>query len=125
MNDAKKEKQKQNLVEAGLMEQDDTLVDYLQASYVQKVGKLGQWKQGWAYFTETRLICITGPLDDNIVIPYRSIRKIGKRSQGLFPMGIEIAYETPEGNLTADKLSMTKRDKWIKFLEEKSGVACA
>lgn len=43
MNDVKKEKQKQNLVEAGLMEQDDTLVDYLQASYVQKVGKLGQW----------------------------------------------------------------------------------
>lgn len=40
-------------------------------------------------------------------------------------MGIEIAYETPEGNLTADKLSMTKRDKWIKFLEEKSGVTCA
>ncbi len=124
MNDAKKEKQKKNLVEAGLMDQNDTLVDYLQASYVQKVWKIGQWKQGWAYFTEARLICITGPLDDNIVIPYQNIRQIGKCSQGFFPMGIEITYETQESGLTTDKLSMTKREKWIKFLEEKSGVTC-
>ena len=124
MNDAKKEKQKKNLVEAGLMDQNDTLVDYLQASYVQKVWKIGQWKQGWAYFTEARLICITGTLDDNIVIPYQNIRQIGKCSQGFFPMGIEITYETQESGLTTDKLSMTKREKWIKFLEEKSGVTC-
>lgn len=63
MNEAKLEKQKQNLVELGVMDPSDTLVDYLQASYVERlVGKMGAWKQGWAYFTEERLIVLTGLL---------------------------------------------------------------
>ena len=50
MGASKLEKQKQKLIELGVMEPEDTLVDFLQASYVERlVGKLGKWKQGWAY----------------------------------------------------------------------------
>ena len=79
MNDKKREKQEQNLITAGLMEQGDTLVDFFQASYVDKIlPGIGKWKQGWAYFTEQRFICTTGFLSDNIVVPYQNIQKIEK-----------------------------------------------
>ena len=81
MGASKLEKQKQKLIELGVMEPEDTLVDFLQASYVERlVGKLGKWKQGWAYFTESRVIVITGMLEDNIVIPYKTIRELGECS---------------------------------------------
>lgn len=124
MNDRKKEKLKKNLVEAGLMEETDTIVECLQANYMERlIGKLGQWKQGWAYFTQERLICPTGVLNEDIVIPYKNIREIGKCSQGLFPMGIAITYENPKtGEVMTDKLSMTKREKWMDFMAEKAGI---
>ena len=43
------EKQKQKLIELGVMEPEDTRwwISF-QASYVERlVGKLGKWKQGW------------------------------------------------------------------------------
>lgn len=125
MNDKKKEKQKKYLVEAGVMERDDTLIDVLQANYVRKlIGKSGLWKRGWAYFTEKRLICVTGLLDQNIVIPYENIREIGKCSQFLLPMGIMITYRNPETEeIVSDKLSMMKRDKWIDFMLRRSDLS--
>ena len=121
MTEAKLEKQKNKLVELGVMQQEDTLINYLQANYVEKlVGKFGQWKQGWAYFTQQRLIIITGLLDDNIVIPYESIRNLEKSNQGLFPMGITITYENESGTSVTAKISISKRNKWIEFLQEKS-----
>ena len=105
MNEAKLEKQKQNLVELGVMDPSDTLVDYLQASYVE------------------RLIVLTGLLADNIVVPYRNIRELGKCSQLLVPIGITITYEEMEtGKLVTDKISMMKRDKWIDFMAQKAGI---
>lgn len=125
MDSAKLAKQKKNLVEAGIMKPEETLIEYLQANYVQRlVGKMGAWKQGWAYFTDERLIEITGLLNDNIIIPYKNIRGLGKCSQGLFPMGITITHEDAEsGKVITDKLSMMKREKWLEFLSEKSGVS--
>ena len=59
MKETKLEKQKKNLVELGVMEETDNLIDFLQASYVERlIGKWGQWKKGWAYFTEERLIVL-------------------------------------------------------------------
>ena len=121
MTEAKLEKQKKNLIELGVMQQEDTLIHYVQANYVEQLlGKLGHWKQGWAYFTQQRLIIITGPLEDNIVIPYESIRKLEKCSQGLFPMGISITYENESGTSVIAKISISKRNKWIEFLQEKA-----
>lgn len=124
MSNAKLEKQKKNLVEAGVMNEADILVDFLQASYVDRqLGKIGKWKQGWAYFTEERLIVLTGLLDDNIVIPYKNIKELGKCSQSLMPIGITITYEDMKtGNIVTDKVSMMKRDKWINFMAEKANI---
>ena len=125
MGTTKNEKQKQRLVELGLMEPEDTLIDFLQASYVERlIGKMGNWKQGWAYFTEKRLIILTGLLEENIVIPYTSIRGIGKCSQTFFPIGITITHEEAgSGKTVTDKISMMKRNKWLDFLAEKAGIA--
>ena len=121
MTEAKLEKQKKKLVELGVMQQEDTLINYLQANYVEQlIGKFGQWKQGWAYFTQQRMILITGILEDNIVIPYASIRKLEKSNQGLFPMGITITYDNTDGTSATTKISISKRNKWIEFLQEKS-----
>ena len=123
MKEAKLEKQKKQLVELGVMQQEDTLINYLQANYVEQlIGKFGQWKQGWAYFTQQRLIIITGVLEDNIVIPYASIRNLEKSNQGLFPMGITITYEKENGTSITAKISISKRNKWIEFLQEKSHI---
>lgn len=124
MSNSKLEKQKKNLVEMGVMNEEDMLVDFLQASYVERlIGKVGKWKQGWAYFTEERLIVLTGLLDDNIIIPYKNIKELEKCSQGLMPMGITITYEDMKtGDIVTDKVSMMKRDKWMKFMAEKANI---
>lgn len=124
MNDAKIEKQKAKLVKAGLMDEKDTLIDFLQASYIERlIGKMGKWKQGWAYFTETRLIIVTGILNADIIIPYKNIQKLEKCSQSFMPIGIAITHEDMEsGKVMIDKISMMKRDKWLKFLVEKTGI---
>lgn len=124
MGDAKLEKQKKNLVEAGLMTPEENLIDFLQANYVEQIiGKFGEWKKGWAYFTEEKLIVVTGLLDGNIIIPYKNIRELEKCSQGLFPIGITITHEDMEtGKTSKNKISLMKRDKWLEFLANKSGI---
>ena len=125
MNDKKKEKLKNNLMELGLMEQDDTIIECLQANYRQRlVGIMYQWKQGWIYFTEKMIIYPTGILDEDVVIPYASICSIEKCSQGFIPMGIAITYDDPKtGNKVEERFSIWKRNKWIAFLSEKSGLS--
>ncbi len=125
MNDKKKEKLKKDLVKGGFMREDDTLIEYVQANYRKRLlGKMAKWRQGWAYFTEERFICLPfGITVKNVVIPYKSIREIGTCSQGFFPMGITITYEKPEtGELIKESFSISKRKKWIEFLKEKAGI---
>lgn len=87
------------------------------------LGNTGEWKQGWIYFTEKKIVYPTGLLDENIVIPYESIRRIEKCSQGFIPMGIAVTYDDPKtGSETEDRFSISKRDKWIAFLSEKAGL---
>lgn len=122
MTEAKKEKQKKKLVELGLMDEKETLIDFLQATHAAKRIP-GSWAQGWIYFSDEKIIYPTGALSDNIVIPYSSIQSISKCNQGLFPMGIAITYLDPaSGRTEKEKFAMTKRKKWIDFISEKSGV---
>ena len=116
-------KQKKNLVKYELMEESDTLVDFFQANYVEHLlAGFGQWQQGWAYFTEERLIVITGLLEDHIVIPYRNIRSMEKGSQGAFPIAVSITYENLKGELATDKISLMKRDEWMEFMAQRADL---
>ena len=120
MKESKLEKQKQNLVKIGVMEESDTLIDFFQAGYMERlIGKCCRWEKGWAYFTEERLIVITGLLEENIVIPYQNIRAMEKCSQGIAPIGIAITYENMEGKIVTDKLSLMKREQWMSFMAER------
>lgn len=125
MNDSKMEKQKERLVQAGLMEADDTLVDYVQTNnYHKLIAFIGEWKKGWSYFTEKRFIYSGGLLGENAVIPYTNIRSLGKCTQMLLPIGITITYEDTEtGKTITSKFSMMKRDKRLDFLAEKTGIS--
>lgn len=123
MKESKLEKQKENLLKLGVMEETDTLVDFFQASYVERlVGKWGRWQKGWAYFTEKRLIVTTGVLEENIVIPYQNIQEMKKCSQGIAPIGVEITYENLKGETVTDKVSFMKRDRWMSFMAERSKI---
>ena len=49
---------------------------------------------------------MTGLLADNIVVPYRNIRELGRCSQLLVPISITITYEEMEtGKRVTDKIS--------------------
>lgn len=122
MNDkeTKLAKQKQNLVQIGVMEESDTLIDFFQAGYIERlIGRWGRWEKGWAYFTEERLIVITGLLEENMVIPYQNIRALEKCSQGLAPIGITITYESLAGKIVTDTISLMNRAQWMSFLAER------
>lgn len=120
MKETKLEKQKKNLVKIGVMEESDTLIDFFQAGYMERlIGRWGRWEKGWAYFTEERLIVITGLLEENIVIPYQNIRALEKCSQGIAPIGVAITYENMEGKTVTDKLSLMNREQWMSFMAER------
>lgn len=125
MGNAKMEKAKKSLVDVGLMTQEEEFIASLQANYVDRLfGKFGTWKRGWAYFTDEKLIVNRGLLGGNLLIPYKNIRGLGKCTQTFFPIGITITYEDIEsGKTITDKFSMMKREKWLEFLSEKSGVS--
>lgn len=132
MKDSKKDKIKKSLVESGLMESEDSIVDCFQANYLEKLaGSFKQWRQGWIYFTDKKVIYPMGIWgaalgEKNIVIPYQNIRQLGKCSQQLLPIGISITYEHPQtGELVTDKFSMTKRNKWMDFLAQRAGISLA
>lgn len=123
MNDKKKEQLKGNLVEMGLMEQTDTLLDCVQANYRKQVlGKLGKWQQGWICFTEKQVVYPLGIFEEHIVILYACIRRIEKFTAGLIPMGMAVAYDdSKSGGETEAQFTISKRDKWTAFLSEKAG----
>lgn len=124
MNEAKKEKCRKNLVEAGLMEETDTLIDLVQANYLEPlIGKMGQWKQGWTYFTGEKMIITYGLLGGNVIIPYKNIRRLGKCSQSMLPIGITITHEKEGGGTVTDRISLMKRQKWMDLLAEKAGIS--
>lgn len=125
MNTSKLEKQQNKLMESGVMDPTDRLVDFREASYKDRlIGRaLGKWKKGWVYFTEQKLIVTTGFIG-HFVIPYKNIRELSKCSQFFIPIGITITHEDEEsGKVRTDIISLTKRDHWIDFMAQKAGIS--
>lgn len=88
------------------------------------VGKFGKWEQGWAYFTEERLIVIMIIFCGNIIIPYRIIHAPEKGTQRADQMTITITYENRNsGKTISDGVSMMKRDYWMAFMAEKAHIS--
>lgn len=132
MNEEKKKKknrkQKENLVQLGLMDERDNVVDFFYITYAQRtmLKRLRTWERGWIYFTEEKIICMTGFLNENIIIPYENIEEIEKYSYLLCPIGIDITHTDPETNETKwESFQIWKRKEWLAFLERKTGIKCS
>lgn len=122
MNSGKYQKQKDKLVKNKFMDENDNLLDYTQGNTRERlIGKWGQWKQGWIYFTEQKIICFYG-IAGSLEIPYSSITAIGKCTQMLLPLGIKITYTNERGKVVEDRISVQKRNQRMNFISERSGV---
>lgn len=126
---ALKEKDKQKWEEAlkklELMEDNDEVEDAVMGNSRSMMS----WEQGDFIFTKERFIfsCRSLIPTSNFSIKYSDIRSISKcMANGFFPMGIKIEALNPEKNkVETYKCSVSKRDKWIGLLSEKSGVSCS
>ncbi len=122
MNSGKYQKQKDKLVKNKFMDENDNLLDYTQGNTRERlVGKWGQWKQGWIYFTEQKIICFYG-IAGSLEIPYSSITAIGKCTQMFLPLGIKITYTNERGKVVEDRISVQKRNQRMNLISERSGV---
>lgn len=122
MNNAKLQAQKDTLVKKQFMDESDNLLDYTQGNTRERLlGKWGQWKQGWIYFTEQKIICLWGVMG-YLEIPYNSISALSKSTQMFLPLGITITYTDKNGKIVEDRISVQKRNERINFISEKSGV---
>lgn len=89
MNEQKLEKQRQNLVERGVLSPDEKLYGSSTINYTEKlVGRIETWNQGGvAIFTDRQVILTKGFSCEYIHIPYSCIKELGKCNQGFFPIG--------------------------------------
>ena len=118
----KMEKHIKNLTQAKLINAGENLIDCFQTNNFENlIFGFGEWKKGFGYFTDNKFIY--NRLLKIIEIPYTNIVSISKCKQMFLPMGIKITYNNGKKEVT-QKFSLQKRDKWIAFLSEKSGVSC-
>ncbi len=116
------EKQHKNLLGAGLITEDEVLIDYKQCSCYKKVLGIGKWEQGWIYFLETKIIYILGfgVLNEPIIINYKNVKEMERTKAMMLPFGLKITYtDEKSGETRVDEFSIQKRDEWIKFIEER------
>lgn len=127
MNDEKKQKQKKKLITMGLIDERDNVVDFFNVTYAQSTisKRLRTWEKGWIYFTEEKIICLTGLLNDNIIIPYHRIQTMETFSYLLMPLGLDIKHISADGQqVLFDSFLIWKRKQLVDFLEKKSGILC-
>ena len=98
MSEKRFPEQEKMLLEAGLMAAEDTVLDSVAVNYVSPlIGPIGEWKKGWLYFTEERIVCpFSPPAQGGIVIPYAAITGLKTFSDGLVP-GLDVQYTAPDG----------------------------
>ena len=124
MSEKRFPEQEKMQLEAGLMAAEDTVLDSVAVNYVSPlIGRIGEWKKGWLYFTEERIVCpFSPPAQGGIVIPYAAITGLKTFSDGLVP-GLDVQYTAPDGEPGIGHFTMLRgRDRWLGFLSGKTGL---
>lgn len=81
--------------------------------------------RGNFFFTQEKIIFVSGWGFDQIAIPYQNIRSMKKCTVGLFfPTGIKITAINEKGKSQVYKISVLNRKYWIEYLTAKTGVIC-
>ncbi len=117
MKEQKKLKLEKSLLKNNLIEENELLVDAFEMNYISPVfGSFGTWSRGYGYFTDKKIIHTRG--FRNIMIEYKDIIKMERSRQFFLPIALKITYKK-EDKIVTDKISLMKRENWIKFIEEK------
>lgn len=124
MKAEKLEKRRNILVESGVINPAEELVEALYAKHLDRANILINWIDGWVYLTGERLIFVSGLTVRRTIIPYKNILRLGKFSMNFLPTGVSIIYENPEtGEVVKEKFIIQKRKKSLSFLAEKAGLS--
>lgn len=109
------------LRELGLLGATETFEEHTQGDYWTLFGQT----RGNYFFTADKIIFVSGFGAEQIVIPYSNIKAMKKCFVGPFiPTGIKITALNENGKEKNYKLSVMKRNDWINFISQKSGVSC-
>lgn len=110
-----------SLKEADLIDNDDSLIITEKGDYWERFLFINLQTRGYYYFTKKAIVFIGGLSTTKWSIKYKNIKSIKKCNVALFiPTSIKItAYDEKKNKDVTHKLSLLKRDKWIKFIEEK------
>lgn len=111
-----------NLIEASLMDKDDSVEIMEKGDYWEKFLIFNSQVRGVYYFTKKSIIFIGGLAGTtNFSIPYKSIKELKKCNVVLFiPCGVKVIFhDDKKGKDKKYTFSLLKRDKWIKFIEDK------
>lgn len=112
-----------NLKENNTISNDDHLIVAEKGDYWSKFLIFNMQERGCYYFTNEKIIFAGGLGGAYIIlnIPYKNIRNIKKCNVGLFiPCGILLTvYDENKQKEVKYRLSLLKRDNWIRFIEER------
>lgn len=110
------------LKEGNFINKNDSLELTEKGDYWEKFLLFRQQVRGYYYFTKEKIVFLGGLASSTqLSISYKDIKNIKKCQVGLFvPCGILItAFNEKKNKDVKYKLSLLKRDKWIKYIEKK------
>jgi len=122
LTEANKVKWEETLRELELLGAEESIEEHTAGDYWPFTGQV----RGNYFFTKDKMIFVSGFGLENFVIPYKNIKEIKKCMISLFiPTGIKItALDEEKGKDKKYKCSVMKRNNWIEYLAQKSGVNC-
>lgn len=105
-----------------LISPSDHIVEIDKGDYWEKILLFYSQVRGTYYYTN-EAVCFVGGFagTTNWAVKYKDIRQIDKCLIGLFmPFGVRLHfYDADKDKIRKYKMSVLKRDRWIKFLTER------
>ena len=122
LTEANKVKWEETLRELELLGAEESIEEHTAGDHWPFTGQV----RGNYFFTKEKMIFVSGFGLENFVIPYKNIKEIKKCMISLFiPTGIKITiFDEEKGKDKKYKCSVMKRNNWIDYLSQKSGVTC-
>ena len=120
MSEEKLKECEQYLKEGNLLDDNDKLLIVEKGDYWEKILFFNMQSRGYYYFTKKSIIFIGDLGATKFKVSYKNIKEIKKCNVGLFiPTGIKLTvFDEKKNKDKSYKLSLLKRDKWIKYIEE-------
>lgn len=81
-------------------------------------------RKGICFFTNKRFVFVSSFGTYSFSVAYKDIKYIGKCKAGIFPIGMYVvAKSEKKARIEKYRVLVIRRDKWLRLLSEKSGVA--